>query len=102
MGERLPQIVRCGPLPVSTYLELLPEQPGNTYWHQVLSVIVSYTTVEALDWLDKFNGTNPPPYLQPSQEFEGFVKKTITAVLDDGTSHLRQAFSLVGRSGLCP
>jgi len=102
MGERLSQIVRCGPPLISTYLEQLPEHSGNTYWHQVLNVVVSHTTVEALDWLDKFNGTNPPPYLQPSQDLEEFVKKTITAVLDDGTNHLRQAISLLERSGLYP
>ena len=98
MEERLPQIVLCGPLLVSTYLGLLSEQPGNTYWHRVLSTIVSLTTLEALDWIDKFNA---PLYLQPSREFEEFVKKTITAVLEDGAGHLKQAISLLERSGLC-
>lgn len=101
MEERLLQVVSCGPLLVSTYLGLLSEQPGNTYWHRVIDVIVSFTTVEALDWLDKFNGTNAPQYLQPSRDFEEFVKKTITMVLEDGTGHLKQAISLLEKSGLC-
>jgi len=102
MEERLPQVVRCGPSLVSTYLGLLPEQPGNTYWHQVLNVVASLATGEALDWLDRFNGMNPPRYLQPSQCFEDFVKETIAAVLEDDTSHLKQALSLLERSGLYP
>lgn len=101
MEERLPQIVLCGPLLVSTYLGLLPEQPGNTYWHRALNTIVSLPNLEALDWLDKFNGTNAPLYLQPSRDFEEFVKKTITMVLEDGTGQLKQAISLLERSGLC-
>ena len=101
MEERLPQVVRCGPPLVSTYLGLLPEHPGNTYWHQVLTVVISFTTVEALDWLDKFNSANAPQYLQPSRDFEEFVEKTITTVLEDGTGHLKQALSLLNRSGLC-
>lgn len=102
MEERLPRVVHCGPPLVSAYLGLLPEQPGNTYWHQVLNVITSFTTGKALDWLDKFNGTNAPQYLKPSQDSEEFVKQTITAVLQDGTSNLKQALSLLERSGLCP
>lgn len=101
MEERLSQIVLCGPLLVSTYLGLLSEQPGNAYWHRVLNAIVSFTTLEALDWLDKFNGTNAPLYLQPSRDFEEFVKKTINVVLEGGTGHLKQAISLLERSGLC-
>lgn len=102
MEERLPQVVRCGPPLVSAYLGLLPEQLGNTYWHRVLSVVASFTTGEALNWLDMFNDTNAPRYLQPSQDFEEFVGKTITTVLEDGTTHLKQALSLLERSGLCP
>ncbi|KAF9652581.1 hypothetical protein BDM02DRAFT_3088924 [Thelephora ganbajun] len=98
MEERLPQVVRCGPPVVSTYLRLLSEQPANVYWHQALNVIVSFTAAEALGWLDKFNDTNVPRYLQPSQDFEGFVKEMITTVLEDGTSHLKQALSLLERS----
>ena len=101
MKEHLPQVVHFGPTLVSTYLRLLPEQPGNIYWHQVLDVIASFTTGEALDWLYRFNGTNAPPYLQPSQNFEEFIKKTITTVLEDETGHLNQALSLLERSGLC-
>jgi hypothetical protein len=101
MEERLPQVVLCGPLLVSTYLELLSEEPGNTYWHRVLNAIASSTTPEALGWLDKFNSTNAPLYLQPSRDFEEFVKNTITVVLEDGTGHLKQAISLLERSGLC-
>ena len=87
---------------MSTYLGLLPEQSGNIYWHQILSVITSFTTGEALDWLEKFNGTNAPRYLKPSRDFEEFVKQTIIAVLQDGTSNLKQALSLLERSGLYP
>ena len=100
MEERLPQIVRCGPSLVSTYLGLLPEQPGNTYWHNALNVVASFATGEALNWLDRFDGTNPPRYLQPSDGFEDFVKETIATVLEDDTSHLKQALSLLERSGL--
>lgn len=100
MEERLPQIVHCGPPLVSTYLGLLSEQPANTYWHKVLNVVASFATGEALDWLDRFNGTNPPRYLQPSQDFEEFVRGTIATVLEDGTSYLKQALSLFERSGL--
>lgn len=99
MEERLPQVVHCGPSLVSTYLGLLPEQPGNTYWHQVLDIVASFATREALDWLDRFCGTNPPRYLLPSQGFEKFVKETITTVLENDTSHLKQALSLLERSG---
>lgn len=100
MEENLLQVVGFGPTLVSTYLGLLPEHPGNIYWHQVLNVIASFTTGEALDWLDRFNGTNAPRYLQPSQHFEEFVKETITAALEDGAS-LKQALSLLEQSGLC-
>ena len=102
MEERLSQVVLSGPLLVSTYLGLLSEQLGNIYWHRVLDVIVSFATGEALDWLDKFNDTNAPQYLQPSRDFEEFVKNAITAGLEDGADHLKQAISLFGRSGLCP
>ena len=101
MEERLSRVVLCGPLLVSTYLGLLSEQPGNTYWHRVLDAIASFTTPEALDWLDRFNGTNAPLYLQPSRDFEEFFKKTITTVLEGGAGHLKQAISLLERSGLC-
>lgn len=100
MEERLLQVVHYGPSLVSTYLGLLPEQPGNAYWHQVLDIVASFATGEALDWLDRFNGTNPPLYLQPSQGFEVFVKETIATVLEDDTSQLKQALSLLERSGL--
>ena len=99
MEERLPQVVYCGPPLVSTYLGLLSEQLGNTYWHQVLNIVASFTTGEALDWLDGFHGTNPPRYLQPSQDFEEFVRGTVSTVLEDDTSHLKQALSLLERSG---
>lgn len=101
MEERLPQVVLCGPPLVSTYMGLLSEQPGNTYWHRVLSAIGSFTTLEALDWLDKFSGTNAPLYLQPSRDFEEIIKKTITMVLESKAGHLKQAISLLERSGLC-
>jgi len=100
MEERLPQVVHCSPSLVSTYLGLLPENPGNTYWHKVLNVVASFSTGEALDWLDRFDGTNPPRYLQPSQGFEEFVKETIATLLEDDTSYLKQALSLLERSGL--
>ena len=101
MEKNLPQVVHFGPELVSRYLRLLPEKPGNVYWHQVLNVIASFTTGEALDWLNSFNGTNAPRYLQPSQDFEGFVEDTITTAFEDGTSHLKQALLLFERSGLC-
>lgn len=100
MEERLPQVVRCGPSLVSTYLGLLPTQPADTYWHQVLNVITSFTTGEALDWLDAFSTTNVPQHLQPPQDFEEFFKNIITTVLEDRTSNLKQALSLLERSGL--
>ena len=100
MEEKLSQVVRCGPALVSTYLGLLPEQSGNIYWHQVLGVIASFAIGEALDWLNGFNSSRAPGYLQPSQDFEEFVGKSITAILWDGTSHLKQALSLLERPGL--
>lgn len=100
MEERLAQVMQCGPPLVTAYLGLLPERPGNTYWHQVLNVIASLPTGEALDWLDGFNATNAPRSLQPSQVFEGFVEKTITIVLENETSYLKQALSLLDRPGL--
>ena len=87
---------------MSTYLGLLAEQPANAYWCKVLDIITSFTTREALDWLDKFNNTNAPLYLQPSQDFEEFFNKIITGVLEDGSSNLEQALSLLERSGLSP
>ena len=102
MEEGLSQVVHCGPLLVSAYLGLLSEEVGNIYWHRVLDVIVSFTTTEALDWLDKFNNANAPQYLQPSRDLEEFVKDIITAGLEDGADHLKRAISLFVRSGSCP
>lgn len=101
MEERLPQVVHCGPSLVSAYLELLPEQTTNAYWHQVLDVISSLPTSEALDWVDKFNDTSVPIYLQPSQDFGLFIKKTVLTALEDRTSNLEQVILLLERSGLC-
>lgn len=100
MEDGLPQVVRYGPSLVSTYLELLPEQSTNAYWHQVLNIITSFSTEEALNWLDKFNDTSVQLYLQPSQDFEVFVKKVILAELEDHrTNTLEQTLSLLERSG---
>ena len=101
MEERLPQVVRCGPSLVSTYLGLLPGQSANIYWPQVLNTVISLSTREALDWLDEFNGISVPLYLQPSQVFEAFIKRIILVALDDRTNNLKQALSLLERSGLC-
>lgn len=100
MEESLPQIVRCGPSLVSTYLGFLPEQQKTAYWHRVLSVITSYSTNQALDWLDRFTDTRTPLDLHPSQDFEAFAKKTVLMTLEDRTSNLKQALLLLERSGL--
>ena len=102
MEERLSQIVRCGPSPVSTYLGLLSEEPANAYWHQVFGIISSLTTGDALDWMYGFANTNVPQYLRPSQDFEEFLKNTIITVLEDGTDNFKQALSLLERPGLFP
>jgi hypothetical protein len=99
MEERVPQVVRCGPSLVSTYLLLLSEQMANDYWHLVLNVVASLTARDALDWLDGFNKANVPRNLRPSPDFEGFVKETIIAVLEDGRIDLKRVLSLLVRSG---
>lgn len=99
MEVRAPQIVRCGPSLVCTYLGLLPDRLVNAYWQQILNIVVSFPAGEALDWLDKFNSTNALRHLQPSQDFEGFFKDIIIGALEDGVGDLRKALSLLDLPG---